>query len=231
MAEGAQLPWKMQKVDASRGPAGNYSSLSSPLPKPPKGMKWEQDTETHEWQLIEEVTLAPDNSLKGAEINNNNKGPLEHIVLPTDTLAGICIRYKVTPTQLRQANRFSGSNLSLAPSKLIIPVNGVVVVQKQDESSPEFKIHALISILPQLNRTEAQAYLKMADWDLKCAIQDAKDDLAWEASQKASPPVLIAHEAIPVLLQGHGDFPTPSSSELELTPLLTPVELQEMQFV
>eukprot|EP00590_Aulacoseira_subarctica_P007596 CAMPEP_0172415080 /NCGR_PEP_ID=MMETSP1064-20121228/1610_1 /TAXON_ID=202472 /ORGANISM="Aulacoseira subarctica , Strain CCAP 1002/5" /LENGTH=210 /DNA_ID=CAMNT_0013151977 /DNA_START=103 /DNA_END=735 /DNA_ORIENTATION=+ len=203
MAEGAQLPWKMQKVDASRGPAGNYSSLSSPLPKPPKGMKWEQDTETHEWQLIEEVTLAPDNSLKGAEINNNNKGPLEHIVLPTDTLAGICIRYKVTPTQLRQANRFSGSNLSLAPSKLIIPVNGIIDPTLHARSDDT---RALITALPQLSYKDAQLYLKMAKWDLKAAMEDAKADLEWEAmhqqeeeEEEKQQPHAVVHEAIPLL--------------------------------
>jgi LysM repeat protein len=157
-------------------------------------------------QLIEEVTLAPDNSLKGAE-SNNNKGPLEHIVLPTDTLAGICIRYKVTPTQLRQANRFSGSNLSLAPSKLIIPVNGIIDPTLHARSD---NTRALITALPQLSYKDAQLYLKMAKWNLKAATEDAKADLEWEAmhqheeEEEKQQPHAVVHEAIPLLNSTEG---------------------------
>ena len=45
-----------------------------------------------------------------------------HVVLPDDTLNGLCLKYKITPTQLRRANCFSGSNLALAPARLRIPV-------------------------------------------------------------------------------------------------------------
>ena len=38
-----------------------------------------------------------------------------HIVQPSDTIQGICLKYGITPTQLRQWNKFSGSNLALAP--------------------------------------------------------------------------------------------------------------------
>lgn len=63
--------------------------------------------------------------LDGAAIKqdhgNDSVTELYHVVQPTDTLQGICLRYRITPTELRQGNMFSGSNLALAPSKLLIP--------------------------------------------------------------------------------------------------------------
>jgi len=243
MMEGAQLPWKVQKIDISRGPPAEYSSLSLPLPKPPNGMKWYQDKDTREWHLVpEEKDSCSDKTefAAGAESavvvadEENKITHLEHTVLPSDTLPGICLRYKVTATQLRQANRFSGSNLLLAPAKLIIPLSANVVVKKQDVTSPEYKMHALMSAMPKLNRSEAQAYLKMAEWDLERAVQDAKEDLEWEASQLHADSVVV-HEAVPVMdLLVHESLTRSSSvfqeeSALEMTlqlrPLLTPNDM------
>lgn len=56
--------------------------------------------------------------------NDHDTGVKElyHLVQPSDTLQGICLRYGITPTELRQSNMFSGSNLALAPSRLRIPL-------------------------------------------------------------------------------------------------------------
>lgn len=50
---------------------------------------------------------------------------VQHVILPEeDTFDGICLRYGITPTQLRQANGgFSGTNLRLAPATLNIPLS------------------------------------------------------------------------------------------------------------
>ena len=44
-----------------------------------------------------------------------------HRVEPDDSLRWICLKYKVNANDLRRANSFTGSNLKLAPKKLIIP--------------------------------------------------------------------------------------------------------------
>ena len=44
---------------------------------------------------------------------------VEHVVIPgKDTIQGICLAYKISSTQLRQANHFSGHSLLLAPQKI-----------------------------------------------------------------------------------------------------------------
>lgn len=99
---------------------------------------------------------------------------LEHVVMPTDTLQGICIAYKVHPTALRRANHFSGNNLMLAPKKLIIPAPAKrkaaaatgggarqrVPVAQQDTTSKEYKINSLQAKVKELSTAEATAYVK-----------------------------------------------------------------------
>jgi LysM repeat protein len=109
---------------------------------------------------------------------------VEHVVLPTDTLQGLCISYKITSTQLRQANCFSGNSLLLAPSKLVIPISKTALragfIRVQDTDQKEYKVHAMLAEFPDFSMTEAKAYLELADWDLKRAIRSAKDDQEWE---------------------------------------------------
>jgi len=50
---------------------------------------------------------------------------IEHKVLPTDTLQGLCLAYKISAVKLRMANKFSGNSLILAPKTLKIPINSI----------------------------------------------------------------------------------------------------------
>lgn len=108
----------------------------------------------------------------------NTSGVLYHDVSETDTFQGICLRYKITPTELRRANNMMGTNLKLAPSKLIIPTNEKNLKRNVHEPTKEEKIASLIaevSRVTKLSYTEARAYLELADWDLGCAIGNVKD--------------------------------------------------------
>jgi LysM repeat protein len=106
----------------------------------------------------------------GTSINSIKAGVLgvdylEHVVLPSDTLQGICLAYKISSQKLRQANCFSGNTLLLAPKKLVIPISpqqaGRVgfgpIVRGQDTESKEYKIHALLAGFPDLSVAEAKA--------------------------------------------------------------------------
>jgi len=104
-----------------------------------------------------------------------------HELLPTDTFQGICLRYKVTPMELRRANGIhSGTSLKLAPAKLVIPADSNKVVKKK-EGTKEEKIAALyarvsMGVRVELSSSEARAYLELADWDLDAAVADVKED-------------------------------------------------------
>ena len=85
---------------------------------------------------------------------------VEHVVMPTDTLQGICLSYKISATRLRQANQFSGSTLLLAPKKLIVPLskNGLKngAIRMQDRTTKEFKLQALMAEFTDLGSNDAK---------------------------------------------------------------------------
>lgn len=86
---------------------------------------------------------------------------VEHVVLPTDTLQGICLTYKINSTRLRQANHFSGNSLLLAPKKLVVPLSKKALrsgfIRVQDTDAKEYKLHAILAECPDLSMTEAKA--------------------------------------------------------------------------
>lgn len=178
MPEGGYYPWKVQKIDTHRGPATNYHGVNRPLPPPPKNMAWVHDEKTREWRL--EATAVVVDAEVIDDDDKESTGPfLEHIVQPTDTFQGVCLRYKVTPTELRQANRFSGTNLNLAPNPLRIPRKDNIQAATAIPVSGltrEQQISAVRRACPKLARTEAKCFLELNDWDVNLAIADAKDD-------------------------------------------------------
>lgn len=116
--------------------------------------------------------LARTHSNSTLDSNDNALGPsgkgilgvdyVEHVVLPTDTLQGLCLLYKISSTRLRQANHFSGQSLSLAPKKLVIPISQKALqsgfIRIQDTDAMEYKLHALFAEFPEeLTLTEAKA--------------------------------------------------------------------------
>jgi LysM repeat protein len=206
MSEGAQFPWKLQKVQQS--PTVSYKSIKKPLRAPP-GKRWHFEPSTKEWSLedipksiVDGIPHAGDAAIvvnallvdgDGNLVVNGNatrgKSPyLEHIVQESDTFEGICLRYKLTPSELRRANGFSGSNLQLAPNPLKIPTANItatnaeaVALGSDDGALPralttEQVIQVLIKDCPGLSRTEANAYLELNDWEISEALKNAKED-------------------------------------------------------
>jgi LysM repeat protein len=86
---------------------------------------------------------------------------VEHVILPTDTLQGICLAYNISSTKLRQANHFSGNSLLLAPKKLVIPLSKKALragyIRVQDTDAKEYKLHAFLAEFSDLSLTEAKA--------------------------------------------------------------------------
>ena len=187
--------WKMvygefQEIDIHRGPAGSYKNLHKPLPPPPDNQRWIFDDAAREWRLED---VSHDVEAHGDlvyEIPDEMPRFIEHSIQEgTDTLAGLCLRYKVTSTELRQANGgFSGENLTLAPNPLLIPKKPNV-----DYGSDVLDIAVHVDPWPTqetlLNQflksyhpkgigheLEARAYLELNDWDLGLALKNAKED-------------------------------------------------------
>ncbi|KAL7538077.1 hypothetical protein ACHAXR_008278 [Thalassiosira sp. AJA248-18] len=219
MAEGGIYPWKIQKiVQPHNGLPGTcrFADLSKPLPDPPKGHMWAQDESSREWKLVPVTTGTADDVVAFARranatdvadatidasgvmalesavaINSIQTTSRYHEVLPTDTFQGICLRYKVTPTELRRANKMLGSNLKLAPEKLLIPSNNKN--QQLKTHGVPTKEEMIVSLQSKVSRitkdkltySEARAYLEIADWDVNCAVEHVNEDFGWSASGQA----------------------------------------------
>ena len=86
---------------------------------------------------------------------------VEHVILSTDTLQGICLAYKLSASRLKRANHFTGDSLVMAPKRLVIPISKKAMRQGylrvQDTDSKEYKMHALQAEFPKCGLTEAKA--------------------------------------------------------------------------
>lgn len=208
MTDGGVYAWKRQTIT---GNVADYSCLSRPLPNPPKGQEWFRNSFTGEWSVVDvEETEKSDELVIGsatAAVPVRQEGLLpedcdflQHKVEPTDTLQGICLRYGITPVTLRQVNKFSGSNLMLAPTILTIPLKrsaggklgggggggGVMSAERKKQSDINQFLLALRKFQSSetaISTKEALSYLEMNDGNVEMAIEDAKNDFGWEVGE------------------------------------------------
>ena len=112
---------------------------------------------------------------------SRNNSALYHEVGPTDTFQGICLRYKVTPTELRRANRLLSNNLSLV-DKLVIPLNQrderAAITQIPTREDIVADLATRVSAVATLTHTEARAYLELNDWSVDAAVENVREDFA-----------------------------------------------------
>ena len=154
--------------------------------------------DSQQWELISErsgsaIVISFNGSISGCSFRSASPsvlknrfvleeykgGCLEHVVLPTDTLQGLCLAYKISATKLRMENNFSGNSLQMAPKKLKIPVSKGskgMMIRVQDRSSKEFKLYAFVAEIPSMELVEAKAYLDLSNWDLEESLRSARED-------------------------------------------------------
>ena len=182
---------KKQTIDIHRGPPASYRAIHKPLPEPPRGMEWVFDEDNREWKLerYPDYDVVADAGIQDDE--NECREPyyfLEHQVQSQETFADLCLQYKLTPSELREANPgiFEPSSSKLAPNQSIrIPYrpDGVPMVEKPVIAeqlyplpTPQDKIKTLHQMYPKMSKSEAKCYLELNDWDLSKAIQNASED-------------------------------------------------------
>ena len=154
--------------------------------------------DSQQWELISErsgsaIVISFNGSISGCSFRSASpsvlknrfvleeyKGDcLEHVVLPTDTLQGLCLAYKISATKLRMENNFSGNSLQMAPKKLKIPMSKGskgMMIRVQERSSKEFKLYAFVAEIPSMELVEAKAYLDLSNWDLEESLRSARED-------------------------------------------------------
>lgn len=221
MADGGVMPWRRQKnpLDA-RIKYADYGEIRKPLPKPPPGCEWVRDGT--DWVLVqpaEAEALGGDPCAIKAQGGSTNSTVLaqdaqeveaqpvadfyEHVVMPDDTLQGICLRYRTKPHTLRRHNDFPGDNFRMC-TVLRIPTAeftpGRVRLQgwTDDVKVQTVRNHTKLPAL------EARMYLEDHAWDVERAILACQADDQWEAQQ--APPVDAQHPPpAPTQEDGNGE--------------------------
>lgn len=180
-------------------PFPDYKELAKPLKAPPHGLEWRRLPDGA-WELrtVKKLPLTEQEELE-AEEEEQARGPdapekvhvpefLEHIVMPDDTLTGICMRYKVKDREVRRLNGFVGNHFRMCES-LIVPNRFAAgqepkqdTIGQQPLTEPE-KLQSF-SVASRLGTSEAKYYLEGNDWDLAKALKEWRDEKAWESEQK-----------------------------------------------
>jgi len=188
MAEGGVFPWKLQRSDVRYA---NYEDIFHPLPPPP-GKVWVNNKKTREWALVDSSVYHGVDEIQ--EVNQNHIDALfvEHVVMPDDTLQGICLRYDTTVRTLRQHNNFAGENFRVCPTLLIPLKKNKTKIRFQDLNDESIKMQ-LFQNKTGLQREESRYYLSSTDWDIDRAIEEYRLDAEFERNNQHKLPQISSY--------------------------------------
>ena len=141
----------------------------SSLPNPPAGQQWIRVN--NDWQLVS----TPDDADAPAPPPEPS-APREHVVLPSDTLQGLCLRYKTTARKLKQANPALDLGNSSLRGVAVLRIPGSGPAQPVTE---EVQMARLRAAVPSLSASEARFYLSV-EATVEGAVARARADAAWE---------------------------------------------------
>lgn len=206
--EGGYLPWKNQKVE-NNCPSPDYFTKS--LPPPPSGQFWERDLEGN-WKLMKLL----DHTNDDGTVTFNQPSIIEHIVMPIDTLQGLCLQYHAKAIDIRRMNMFSGNNIQVK-TKLLIPINAGVAIRPQIET--EEIILQKFKNVTQEQTQEARLYLDEYQWNLENAIQAWNNDNNWEETEAK------LSEQVP------GNMASNTQFSAEIDDFVAPLAIQEVPIV
>lgn len=155
----------------------DLDDYGKPLPPPPPGFYWSR-LEDGSWEILEFAKQPVNNDF----ITVESSSIVEHVVLPDDTLQGLCLRYGVSAVALRQLNNFSG-NAFRSRKVLRVPLEKGATIRPQ-----EFSHTVLLQKFKNATSEpdmEAKFYLEENGWDLSRALADWSGDEKWIREEEA----------------------------------------------
>jgi hypothetical protein len=171
--EGLWKVWRQQKI-VNNSPDLDY--YGKPLPPPPMGWYWERH-EDGSWELMH----FDENMVRDNEVVLSAPAVIEHVIMPCDTMQGICLKYRVSAVTLRRFNNFSGNSFR-SKKALRIPLEPGVPVSIQLPTH-DVMIQQFKNITGE-GHQESQFYLEDHGWDLREAVAAFNGDLAWIEDHK-----------------------------------------------
>jgi len=114
-------------------------------------------------------------------------GYITHVVVPTDTLQGLSIRYGVSISEIKSENRLISLNLHekftlrIPERKRKVPEQEVDLAEL--ESMMQRRLIGRFKKLTSISDlSEALYYLEASEFDLEAALKSYKEDSSWETS-------------------------------------------------
>lgn len=158
----------ISKLEANSPSLDDYKR---PLPPPPPFHYWEKQ-EDHSWELkMFEKEDCED------VFTFVNQSVVEHTVLSSDTIQGICLKYGISVITLRQANMFSG-NAFRSKKTLRIPIEKGVNVRLQTNNDSEVILQRFKNLTNE-QTTESKFYLEENNYNLESAYNNWVLDQKW----------------------------------------------------
>jgi hypothetical protein len=189
----------------------DLDSYGKPLPQPPSGYHWEKHPD-NSWDLVKTYT-----EQHNPETKVFDKSVLiEHVILPGDTLQGICLRYRVSAVEVRRHNMFSGNNIQFKKT-LRIPLEPGVPIVLQGYDRNELKLQLFKNETGEEN-TEAKIYLEDHNWNVTEAIKAWRQDDVWTRSQELKqviPAAVVTEGGVATVLRDGVDG-VPNIGDLEM---------------
>lgn len=174
--EGGQFPWKTQVIKPM---SPDLDSYGKPLPSPPFGSYWEKNADGS-WHLMK---LGKDLEDADDFVVFKEDSVIEHVVMPDETIQGLCLRYRISPTELRRYNLFSGNNIQIKKT-LRIPIKaGTPTITQVD--SCEVMIQRFKNETDE-SHLEARIYLEDSNWNYNLAFKKWQEDKEWEDRYQAN---------------------------------------------
>mmetsp|Transcript_1122 Transcript_1122/g.3822 ORF Transcript_1122/g.3822 Transcript_1122/m.3822 type:complete len:410 (-) Transcript_1122:206-1435(-) len=180
MAEGGRYPWK-RTPEGARAPYLKFpEDIHKPLPPPPKGFDWYRD-ERGNYELRATTQRDPVDEASSEDEEKEEQRPdfVQHVVLPSDTLAGLSLRYGVPRSEICRANGFEGEKVK-TKEVLRIPLRkqkrGGATAQ---EDTKEVRLQKFKNATG-LGSIEARIYLEATNYDVDKAVENARSDDLFE---------------------------------------------------
>jgi len=161
-ADGKPLPWQLRRIVHD---SPDLDAYAYPLPHPPAGLYWQRE-EDRSWVLKKYEILRTESI---TTVTFPARSVIEHVIMPSDTFQGICLRYRVSAVDLRRFNNFSGTAFR-SKQVLRIPVEPGSPIQVQEDNDESIIQQRFMNATGE-SSTEANFYLSEFSWDLEDALR------------------------------------------------------------
>jgi len=130
--------------------------------------------------------LDPDAQL----VTENGQQYIKHIIKYTDTLRGLSLKYKVTPDEIKSANRITKDEDIWSHHVILVPYNGQLLRELNNDEKEKYRDEMRKRLVRRLMKTakcteaEAVYYLQINAFNLDNAVEEFKADIEWESQNQ-----------------------------------------------